>query len=171
MQHPAIQQYEYHQWANNRIFDHLKELPSEVYNNEIKSVFSSIAEVITHIYQTDGMWLSVMSGDSFDETMKVINQLQEKSKDQDLKGMHNVYEELVKQYHSFFRGKKDLDENILIHHPQYGSLETSVSNLVKHVVNHGTYHRGNITAMLRQQGHSGVPTDYIFYIHEQSKKD
>ncbi|MFC0332820.1 DinB family protein [Paenibacillus sepulcri] len=29
------------------------------------------------------------------------------------------------------------------------------------LVNHGTYHRGNITAILRQLGHPGTPTDYV----------
>ncbi|MEC5258611.1 DinB family protein [Bacillus amyloliquefaciens] len=30
-------------------------------------------------------------------------------------------------------------------------------------MNHGTYHRGNISAMLHQMGYKGVPTDYIFF--------
>lgn len=34
------------------------------------------------------------------------------------------------------------------------------------IVNHGTYHRGNLTVMLRQLGRSGVSTDYIFYLYE-----
>lgn len=71
MKNRTLQLYGYHQWANNRFFDHLEELPDEVYEKEIQSVFSSIAEVIVHIYRTDGMWLSVMSGDSFEETMSV----------------------------------------------------------------------------------------------------
>ncbi|MEH7531611.1 DinB family protein, partial [Priestia megaterium] len=33
--------------------------------------------------------------------------------------------------------------------------------------NHGTYHRGNITAMLRQLGHPGVMTDYVLYLYER----
>lgn len=55
MKNHAIQQYNYHRWANHRFFDHLIELPNEAYDQEIKSVFSTISEVITHIYQTDGM--------------------------------------------------------------------------------------------------------------------
>ncbi|WP_313897918.1 DinB family protein [Brevibacillus sp. FSL L8-0520] len=41
---------------------------------------------------------------------------------------------------------------------------------MQHVVNHGTYHRGNIAAMLRQQGYAGVPTDYVFYLYELSQQ-
>jgi uncharacterized damage-inducible protein DinB len=56
-----------------------------------------------------------------------------------------------------------------IEHPQYGRLDTSISEIVQHVVNHGTYHRGNLTAMLRQQGHPGIATDYLFYLLERQQ--
>ncbi len=165
MKHSAIQQHNYHCWANNRFFKHLKTLSSEIYTQEIESVFSSISEVITHVYRVDGMWLSVMSGDSFEETMQFIKKLETQSKDKGLGKMQKLYKELAREYASFFESQ-DLDEVISIEHPRYGSLETAVSELVQHVVNHGTYHRGNITAMLRQQGETGIPTDYIFYKYE-----
>ncbi len=55
-------------------------------------------------------------------------------------------------------------------HPNFGRLETQLSELVQHVVNHGTYHRGNFTTMLRQLGHQGASTDYIFYLYEMDKE-
>ena len=82
--------------------------------------------------------------------------------------MHELYSQINQQYESFFEELDDLDEAITIEHPTYGKLETPISDLVRHVVNHGTYHRGNITAMIRQQGHAGVPTDYVFYLNEIS---
>ncbi|MEO7145364.1 MAG: DinB family protein, partial [Bryobacteraceae bacterium] len=35
--------------------------------------------------------------------------------------------------------------------------------IVHHVVNHGTYHRGQVAAMLRQSGHAPPSTDLLFY--------
>ena len=52
-------------------------------------------------------------------------------------------------------------------HPKLGTLESTYADTILHVVNHGTYHRGNVTAMLRQLGHSGVPTDYMYYLYEK----
>ena len=168
MQNRTLQQYTYHQWANGRIFSRLNELPAAVYDREIKSVFSSIEEVIVHIYQTDGMWLSVMSGDSFEETMAIIKQLKRNAAEKDLDGMRELYADLADRFESFFNEQDDLDTVISIEHPRYGKLETPISSLVQHVVNHGTYHRGNITAMLRQQGHAGVPTDFVFFLYEDT---
>lgn len=167
MKHSAIQQYDYHKWANEKVFAHLETLPPKVYGRKIKSVFESVSEVIFHIYQTDGMWLSVMSGDAFDKTMEVIKELEQKAGKKTLQRMKELYQELAGQYEAFF-GKKDPDEVISIEHPRFGARDLPVAELVKHVVNHGTYHRGNITAMLRQQGHAGVPTDYIFYLYSLS---
>ncbi|WP_379865959.1 DinB family protein [Laceyella putida] len=44
-------------------------------------------------------------------------------------------------------------------------MKINLSELVQHVVNHGTYHRGNITAMLRQLDNKGTFTDFIFYLY------
>ena len=166
MKNPVIREYNYHKWANTKIFNHLKELPEEVYHQEITSVFSSVKEVLIHMYQVDGMWLSVMSGAPFSDTMNVIKELKQKSENPTLDELINLFKEINEQYESFFTDLGDPENNIEIEHPRYGKLKTRVSELIQHVVNHGTYHRGNITAMLRQQGHAGVPTDYIFYLYE-----
>lgn len=64
----------------------------------------------------------------------------------------------------------DLDKSMTITHPRYGRLDTRFSDILQHVVNHGTYHRGNITAMLRQLGYSGIPTDFVFYLFKQQSR-
>jgi uncharacterized damage-inducible protein DinB len=126
MKNSAHQQYGYHQWANNRFFEHLKVLPKEICSNEIQSVFSSVSEVIIHIYQVDALWLSVMSGDPFEETMTKIEQIQKRSADKSLDQMQQLYAELAEQYRTFFNKLGDLDSIISIEHPQYGKLETAV---------------------------------------------
>lgn len=124
MNNRTIQQYNYHQWANSRFFKRLHELPEEVYEKEIQSVFSSVAEVVVHIYQTDGMWLSVMSGDPFEGTMTVINRLKEKTADRSLVHMQQLYAGLADECKTFLDDFGDPNEVISINHPRYGSLET-----------------------------------------------
>jgi uncharacterized damage-inducible protein DinB len=38
--------------------------------------------------------------------------------------------------------------------------------LMRHVVNHSSYHRGQITTMLRQLGHPAVATDLVLYYRQ-----
>ena len=37
-----------------------------------------------------------------------------------------------------------------------------------HIANHSTYHRGQVTTLLRQLGAKAVSTDYIFFVRERA---
>lgn len=165
MKHRALELYDYHVWANNRVFERLKELPADICHQPVQSVFPSIFEVLVHIYLVDTTWLGVMRGDGFGEIRALVVRLQDETKGKSIEEMEVLFVELSKQYNAFFDCQEDLDRPVSGEHPRFGRLETRLSQLVQHVVNHGTYHRGNITAMLRQLGHAGVPTDYVFYLY------
>nr|WP_263327046.1 DinB family protein [Neobacillus sp. Marseille-Q6967] len=163
----TLQIYGYHTWSNDRIFSHLKKLPNDIYTQEIQSVFPSISDVIVHIFLTDVTWFGVITGDSFEEIMENVTEMRKKTYGKSIEEMEKMYSELKKKYHSFFRTQGDSNHPMSVEHPHFGKLNTQLSELVQHVVNHGTYHRGNITAMLRQLGHKGASTDYVFYLYEQ----
>ncbi|SFL25826.1 Uncharacterized damage-inducible protein DinB (forms a four-helix bundle) [Paenibacillus sp. 1_12] len=165
MKHHAIQLYDYHVWANAKLINHLQELPGELYDKEVQSVFPSVSVVMGHIYLMDTTWLGVMRNDSFEEIVAVLTPLRESIKNKSLLDMKEMYLNMTEQYRAFFARQEDLDKLMTCEHPTYGKLNVPMVQLVQHVVNHGTYHRGNITAMLRQLGFEGVPTDYIFYLY------
>lgn len=169
MSQTANQLYDYHVWANQRLLRHLKELPCEIYTKEVQSVFPSISQVIAHLYVVDNIWLGAMSGDIFEKLMALAERLSKEAKEKTLEEMETMFHQLSERYKAFLHGKSDLDQPMVISHPRLGQLKTSISQIVQHVVNHGTYHRGNITAMLRQLGSKGVSTDFIFYLYEQER--
>jgi len=170
MKRQTLLLYDYHVWANQRVFEHLKELPQDIYHKEIQSVFSSISEVLAHIYTADTTWLSVMSGDSFDEITKLRKQLGQKTKGRSIEEMETMFFNLSERFKAFFDRQGNLDQAVFPEHPNFGRLESNLFELVQHVVNHGTYHRGNITAMLRQLGYPGVMTDYVVYLYAMKTK-
>ncbi|MBB4825057.1 putative damage-inducible protein DinB [Sporosarcina luteola] len=165
-QHPAVQMYDYHVWANNRLFTRLKELPRELYDRKIDSVFPSIADTLAHIFMTDTIWFGVMQGKTMDVIQASMREAQEKIGDKRLETVEALFEESATLYRAFFAEEGNMEKPVFPEHPQYGRLETNLAELVHHVVNHGTYHRGNVAAMIRQQGEAGVSTDYIFYLYE-----
>lgn len=167
MERHALDLYDYHVWANEKVFKHLKELPDDIFHQELQSVFPSISAVVSHIYLVDQIWFAVMSGKSYDEIGSSIAGVNERVNGRGPKAMAALFAEAAKERRLFLTNQKDLDASMTIHHPEFGSLDTCLSELVQHVVNHGTYHRGNISAMLNQLGYKGVPTDYIFYLYEK----
>ncbi len=40
-----------------------------------------------------------------------------------------------------------------------------------HVVNHSSYHRGQVTTLLRQLGDEAVSTDFLVYFDEKPRTD
>ncbi|MGG0188463.1 DinB family protein [Bacillus rhizoplanae] len=168
MKHPALQTYDYHVWANKRLFEHLKTLPTDVWSTEVQSVFPSISQTFVHMYITDTIWLHTLSDKTFDEVKASAIQLSEKIKGTSMEEMEQLFLNSSEDYQAFFAHQENLDKTVSPKHPQFGQLETNIFELIQHVVNHGTYHRGNITAMLRQLGYTGTPTDYIFYLYAMS---
>jgi uncharacterized damage-inducible protein DinB len=167
MKHNALQLYDYHLWANQKVFQHLKELPQEILHKEIQSVFPTLFAALVHIYRVENVWLLGMSSASYEEIVDVNNRITEETESKSLEEIEQLFAEIADRYQSFL-AQKDLDAAKAYPHPQFGTLMASYADIIQHLVNHGTYHRGNITAMLRQLGYAGVPTDYVFYLYKRN---
>ena len=166
MTHHSYLLYDYHIWANNRIFTRLEQLPEEVFHAEVTSVFPSVAQTFRHLYVFERLYRSVLAEVPNVEIFPKIPGWTEEAKATTVDGIRQLFVSASEQIRELLERTPDPDKAMTIVHPTYGSLDTRFSDILQHVVNHGTYHRGNVTAMLRQQGYSGIPTDYIFYLME-----
>ncbi|WP_438421012.1 DinB family protein [Bacillus siamensis] len=169
MGHLALQLYDYHLWANQQIFTRLKELPEDVYRKEIQSVFPSIAGVLTHVYLSDKGWFDVFSGGRLEDTLKSAEQQKEDILSKAIEELEDLFLELSDRYQLFLQKEENINLSLEIEHPSGDIMKTTAADMILHVVNHGTYHRGNITAMLRQMGYASVPTDYGIYLYINKK--
>jgi uncharacterized damage-inducible protein DinB len=66
--------------------------------------------------------------------------------------------------------KDDFEQPVIYTNTKGERFRNSIREIVYHIVNHGTYHRGNIAAMIRQLGYQGVSTDYIYYLRNTDKE-
>lgn len=161
-----LKNYEYHVWANKRVFARLEELPEETLLQEMSNVFPTIYAGLVHIYRVDNVWLSGIKGNSYEQIKELLVTVEEKTTGKSLKQLEAAFSELAEAYQTFLNSDADWQAVKDFPHPTYGVLHASIEELILHVVNHGTYHRGNITSMLRQLGHAGVPSDYVLYLYD-----
>lgn len=168
MAHPVLDMYDYHVWANGVIIDHMKELPQDLYHKDTQSGFSSVAKVLAHIYAADCTWLDILSGKSMTEALASEHQLREQTETKSIGEMKKMCSDLSERYKTFLEGQGDLNKVISVDNPYAGSLKTSISEILIHVVTHGSYHRGNIATMLRQMGHVSAMQDYGLYPYSKS---
>ena len=57
----------------------------------------------------------------------------------------------------------DLDKMIHYNNTKGEASVNSVRDILFHVINHSTYHRGQIATEFRQNGLDPLVTDYIYY--------
>ncbi|MCY9660397.1 DinB family protein [Paenibacillus chondroitinus] len=169
MREQTIKTYDYHAWANKKVFERLAELPEEVLHQELGNVFPTIYNGLVHIYQVDAVWLSGMMGNSYEQIIELLGTIEAKTAGKSLEELQAVYWEKAEEYRVFLHGVDDLEAKKQFPHPTFGVLNASIQELIQHIVNHGTYHRGNISSMLRQLGHAGASSDWVFYLYEVNK--
>lgn len=156
--------YEYHVWANDQLFAHLEQLPKEAFHAEVTSVFPSVSQTFGHMYVSERLYMSVLAEVPNEDIVQKIPGWREEAQDLAVDQMRGLFAGVAGQFRALLRRTPDTDKAMIIEHPSYGRFDTYFSDILRHVVNHGTYHRGNVTAMLRQQGYAGVPTDYMFFL-------
>ncbi|MFS0667681.1 DinB family protein [Peribacillus frigoritolerans] len=161
---PVLEMYNYHAWANGVIIDRLNELPEHIYHKEIQSDFSSVSKVLSHIYLTDYTWFDIISGISMDEAMASSSKLKKEVEKKSIEEMKKIFIDLYERNKALL-STEDMEKVMVVDNPYAGSLETTISESVLHIVTHGSYHRGNIATMLRQMGHTSVMQDFGLYLY------
>lgn len=146
----------YHLWANSRLLSHIERVSDNIFTQQIDNVFPSIAETFFHIYQVDQLWLKRCNPEL------VINE------------RISEFQDSSSALTAFSRLSLVMLQDVQQHFNDYGEItyqnstgtrfKNTIEEIIRHIVNHGTYHRGNIAAMIRQQEKSGISTDYIQYL-------
>ncbi|MDH5160519.1 DinB family protein [Heyndrickxia oleronia] len=162
----AKNMYKYHVWANKVLLERIKELPNNVLYEEVSSSYPNIAQTFSHIYVVDVMWLKVLKGMDMQEALEASMVIVEKANSYSLDEFVKYYEELALQYEEWMNSQNDLEQKINLNNPWSGARETAYSEILFHVANHGTYHRGNITTMLRQLGYASTMNDFSLYWYQ-----
>ena len=164
----VLQQLDYHRWANRRVVEHVEGLTERVYLQPIESVFPTIYETMAHIYIIDRGWLTFLQqGGVAEMSAAYLEQLQASiaSIQAEIQGLSMIslgayMDEVCLELRSHVEQLDDIAASL-----PSGSVAMRIADYLQHLVHHGVYHRGNVTAMLRQLGHAGTPTDYGFYLY------
>lgn len=71
--------------------------------------------------------------------------------------------EIGERWITFVERTNDFDRELTYHNYTGDPFTNNVEHIMIHVVNHGTYHRGQVAMLLRQKGYEPVNTDFITY--------
>lgn len=153
--------YAYNEWANARMFMAAAQLDQGAFVEPRGSSFSSIRDTLAHIATSEWVWLRRWRGDS-PSAVAEWGSLERAT------ALMQKLAEIEAERASFLRGLTDDDlERPLSYRNLKGEGFTQplVDQLV-HVVNHSTYHRGQIATLSRQAGFPAPATDLIVFKRE-----
>lgn len=142
-----IELSEFNIWANGRVCNWLDKISDEQWKQPLVSSFNNIYETILHIVASEKIWVERLKGSSNPELLtKTFNGSKQelielwKGISLNLKKLIEEMSEDLFQQNLLYKNTKGIEYN----QPYY--------QLLAHVINHSTYHRGQVVTMLREVG-------------------
>ena len=153
--------YDYNAWANHRVMDAVSALTQEQFTKPMGSSFSSIRDTLAHIYGAEWIWLERFQGRS-------PASLPGATEFVDLASLRTRWLEHEERLLKFVRGltQANLDGMLEYKTLKFGVYKNPLWQSLQHLVNHGSYHRGQVTTMLRQLGAAAIATDMMHFHRE-----
>lgn len=149
---------DYNIWANRQLIDHLLDYEDSVLEEKVLGSLSNIRESMRHIWFAEEGWLSRLKGQEWNAD-KVVN-------------FTGDNEKLIVAWHTtsieFRNFVEDANLEKSIYYTRNGKEHMIAGEeIAQTVFNHGSYHRGQIIAMMLQVGIEEIPnTDYIEWVRK-----
>lgn len=149
----------YTTWASARIVDAASRLTHEELTRDFKSADTHVLGTLAHVYAADRVWLGRIQGAPpavfIDPEVDIR-----------LTVLQHGWPALLGRWQAWADGLRDPSAGASYHDLQGNPHSTPLWQIVLHVVNHATHHRGQASAMIRAMGHTPPPLDLIRYYRE-----
>jgi uncharacterized damage-inducible protein DinB len=155
---------DYHYWARDRMWSALEELSPENYTRDLGNSFRSVRDTVVHMYAGEWVWYSRWTGHS----PTAFPDFEDFPDLDAIRDPWNLQEQKVRL---FVGSLGDAGMARVIEYTTFkGDPSRSIFwQMLQHVVNHATFHRGQVTTMLRQMGMAAPKSqDLITYYRERS---
>jgi uncharacterized damage-inducible protein DinB len=138
---------DYHYWARDRVLEAAGLLTQEQYTRDLGSSFRSVRDTLVHLYSGEWNWYSRWQGVSPTAMLSPLEF-------PDVTTLRTPWVDHEGKMRAFVEG---LGEEGITRVIEYKMLDgrpgaTPFWQMLQHLVNHGSYHRGQVTTMLRQLG-------------------
>ena len=157
----------YNLWANSALCACIQDLPPEVQTQQVVSSFTSLQATLLHMWDAENIWwqrmklqeLVVRPSDDFKgATPAVIKGLLDTSK-QWADWVQEALPHMLAHEFIYQTSKKE-------------KFKQPVYQMLLHLFNHSTYHRGQLVTLLRQLQADAIPaTDFIVWSRSHGYKE
>lgn len=154
--------FDFNTWAQNRLMSVVETLNEDQYSKDMGSSHGGVQGTLVHILASLEMWHERWMGHSAKQLLGVNDV-------PTLSAAKKHWAETQEKLANFVKGLNEagLTKIITYTSTEGKSYSTPLWQMMQHLVNHATYHRGQIVTMLRQIGVKPPATDMIFYFRQR----
>jgi len=148
---------DYSSWATQRLMDVAAQLSEEELTRDFKTADKTVLDTLVHIYAADRIWLTRVLGE---QRATFVD-----PEDRDLTLLQTEWPALHQRWKLWLRDFNDGDVTRVIDFKDTKGRPYSqpVWQILLHLVNHGTHHRGQVSGFLRAMDHVPPPLDLMAY--------
>jgi uncharacterized damage-inducible protein DinB len=148
---------DYTAWASQRLLDVAAKLSAEELTRDFKTADKTVLDTLVHIYAADRIWLARVTGE---QRASFID-----PEDRDLALLQAEWPALQQRWKLWLRDSKDDDvlRQISYSDTKGRAYAQPAWQIILHLVNHGTHHRGQVSGFLRSMDYTPPPLDLIAY--------
>lgn len=156
--------FAYDTWANGLLLDAIERLPLEKQKLDLKVSHGNLFGTMVHVVAAEEIWLSRWKG-------APRARLTREEDVPDSKALRRFWGEVRAERDAFAEAlaEGDLDREIEMSTTSGILHRHRFTDMFRHVVNHSSYHRGQVAAMLRQLGETPPATDLIRFVRENPR--
>jgi uncharacterized damage-inducible protein DinB len=149
-------QLQYSEWASRKLLEYALTLPEERTSTPIPNSHGGILKTFQHTYYADRVWFCRV----LDPPVPQV--FEDPAPGPSLKELDERWWKLLD---NFIATVKARDPHSVISYKNLKgeAYSRELWQIVLHLANHGTYHRGQIASMMRQLGFQPPSTDLIYY--------
>ena len=153
--------YAYNRWANACVLRAVGALDPEQLRRDLGTSYGSVLGTIAHIVWGEWRWLARwqgLGGPLGTDPRSCPN----------LSSLRQQWMVVARAQRAFLRtlDLAALARPMTYENPPGVRWTYPLGEMLRHVVNHSTYHRGQVTTLLRQLRATAVPTDYLVFLDE-----
>jgi uncharacterized damage-inducible protein DinB len=156
---------DYHYWARDRIVAAVEALTPEQFTKDLGSSFPSVRDTLAHMVGAETAWLSRWQGESPSALLPA-------SQFPDAATVKKTWLALEKKLRTYFQQLREPGMQKVIAYKALNGMSHAAPfwQMLQHVVNHASYHRGQVVTMLRQLGAQPPKSvDLIAFYREKAK--
>ena len=153
--------YAYNRWANHRVCEATRRLDVRDFVRDQRVSHSSVRGTLIHIMWGEWVWLQRWRGES-------PKQMFASDDFPSLVEVEARWDTVEREQKQFIERLTDaeLRERVSYENLQGQRWEYIRGRMMQHVVNHSSYHRGQVAVLLRQLGKTPSPTDFLVFFDE-----